>query len=190
VEPPPRVLLQTALDHLGHRRRNGDREWLGLAVEDGVSALHEGARREGPGATEHLVEDGPEAEEDRDGTLREAVAQRLALQELGDEIRLPVLETHVVEGHDIGVVQRTGQLRLALEPFEERAVGAQRLGHHLERHVPPEPGIPGSVHLGHSSTPEQGHHLVRADAGIEGETHRQQRTVAPTRRTSLGGSRE
>ena len=55
----------------------------------------------------------------RNGALRQPLPQRLALEQLGDEVGLPVVEADVVKGDDVWVSQRSGQLGLAVEALQE-----------------------------------------------------------------------
>ena len=52
---------------------------------------------------------------------------------------------------------------LALAPGKSIRIGRERLGQHLQRHVPVELGIPRSIHLPHAAFADLGGDLIRAD---------------------------
>ena len=85
-----------------------------------------------PTAGRAAVEDGPQA---------------AALQVLGDQERQVVLAP-VVDGHEVGVVERGRGLGLGLEAAQERGVVGQRRVQHLDRDPPAELDVVGQVDLG------------------------------------------
>jgi len=84
------------------------------------------------------------------GSLRQPLPQCLALQQLGDEVRLVLVKAHVVEGDHVRMVHGGGELRLALKPVEEGDVSAERFGHDLDGHVAAQARVLRPVHLGHA----------------------------------------
>ncbi len=70
-----------------------------------------------------------------EGAARELGAERLAFQELLDDIGSAVMLSDVVDARDVGMVERTRRLRLLLEAAE--AVGVAREGdrQHFDRDV-------------------------------------------------------
>src|SRR5690606_10637941 len=105
------------------------------------------------------------------GAVGEDVADGVPLHVLHDDERhvhvlaLGVLVhvlTRVVHGHDGGVVQRGGGLRLAPEPGEEGRVAGKVGTQHLDRHRATEAGVVADVHLGHTAAADQLTDLVAA----------------------------
>ena len=56
----------------------------------------------------------------------EQFGERLALDELGDDVVRAVVGAGVLDGDDAGVVQPRGRVRLAAEPFDERLIAVVR----------------------------------------------------------------
>ena len=96
----------------------------------------------------------------RDGSLVEAGPERLALEQLGDEVGLAVVDAHVVEGDDVRVGHRADQPRFPLEAFHEVAVCAQCLRNDLDGDLASESGVPRPVDLGHPAGSQECQHLV------------------------------
>ena len=51
------------------------------------------------------------------------LAQRLAFEQLGDQIRRPIVGTDVVQREDVGMVQRRGRARFLFEALQRFGVG-------------------------------------------------------------------
>lgn len=58
----------------------------------------------------------------------------------------------VVDGHDVGVVERRGGTRLLLEPARAVGVGRESGCQQLERHLAPQPPVFGEVNLAHPAS--------------------------------------
>ncbi len=101
----------------------------------------------------------------------EALAQRLPLEKLGDDIRRAVDRADVVDGRDVGVIQGPGRPRLLFEPPQPIRVLRQRLGQDLDRHLSPEPRVPRPVHLAHPARSEGRNDLVRTEPGPRRQGH-------------------
>ena len=67
------------------------------------------------------------------GRASDAVLQRHAVEKLHDNEGLPVLLPNLVDGADIGMIQRGGGLRLALEAGQGLRVFGDVVGQKLER---------------------------------------------------------
>ncbi len=76
--------------------------------------------------------------------LVEHRAQRSALEQLEHHER-HVVVAPVVDGDDVGMVQRGGQLRLGPEAAQEGGVLGQRRVQHLHRHPATQAGVVGDV---------------------------------------------
>ncbi len=105
----------------------------------------------------------------RERAAGQPVAQRLAIQDLGDEIGGVVLRAGVEDGEDVRVIERRGGPRLLLEAADALGVGAQGGGEDLDRHVAPEARVPGAVDLPHPARAERADDLVRAEPRAGGE---------------------
>ncbi len=95
------------------------------------------------------------------------VFERLAVHQLHDDERAPVLLTQLVDRADVGVVQHRRRPRLALEPRQSLGTFGQCLGQKLERHLPAQDQILGPVHHAHPATPELLEDLVVGDGGAD-----------------------
>ena len=86
-------------------------------------------------------------------------AQGAALQVLRDQER-QVLLAPVVDGDEVGVVQRRRGLGLGLEATQEHGVVGQRRVQHLDRHAAAELHVVGHVDLGGRAGTDQGREPV------------------------------
>ena len=86
----------------------------------------------------------------RQRAVGEAIAQRPALEQLGDDVRLTSVDTDVVHVEDVGLLQRCGGARLDLESAKLLvAVRARR--QHLDGDLPAEPQVDGGEHPPHAA---------------------------------------
>ena len=61
------------------------------------------------------------------------------------------------------MVQRGQHFGFPLEAGQPVRVGRERLGQHLERHVPVERGVASLIHLAHTALTNQANDFVRAE---------------------------
>jgi hypothetical protein len=87
----------------------------------------------------------------RQRTAAEPVTQRLALQELGDDKLHPLVLRELEDAQDVGMGQLGERLGLPFEPRESLGVVRDIARQHLDRHLPLEPLVQGTVHLAHST---------------------------------------
>jgi hypothetical protein len=120
---------------------------------------------------------GGDAERLGDGQalLRDRLAQGLAAQVLHHDEVEAVVVRDVVDGHDVGVIERGRRARLAEEAGPARRVARTVGGQDLERDEAVEPGIAGLVHDGHASLAQLLHDLVVEEPPAD---HRFARVVA------------
>jgi hypothetical protein len=92
---------------------------------------------------------------------RQAIAERLAFEQLRDHVGLVPFPTYVVDPDDVGMGEGCGRARLALQPprFLGRAAGGRQ---DLDCDLAVQPGVARAVDLAHPARAEQGHDLVRA----------------------------
>jgi hypothetical protein len=76
-----------------------------------------------------------------------------------------------VDAGDMRVIQRRQGSRLALEAHQAIRVAGKRFRQDLERHLAPEFGVAGAIHLAHAAFAQLGEDVVRAETGAGGEGH-------------------
>ena len=125
------------------------------------------------GAVERVGDLDPVAEHVRDGerAALEARRQRLPLQQLHDQVVHAVLVPDVVERADVGVVERRSGAGFALEARLELGGIGERLGEHLDRHLPVEAGVPRAIDLAHAACSERRHDFIRPEFRSRGQGH-------------------
>jgi hypothetical protein len=95
------------------------------------------------------------------GERRVSTSRKLSpLQELGHDVRLAVVGAHVMDGEDVGVVQRGDSTGLDLEAPQPIGVSGDVLVEDLDGDVAPQPGIASAVDLPHAARTEALHELV------------------------------
>lgn len=99
----------------------------------------------------------------RQRPLAQALAQRLALQQLGHQVAAPLVQAEVVHREDRRMIERRGRAGLVLEAQHARAVLPNLLGQYLDRDLAAEAVIVGPVDLPHSAGPEQAGQLLTAE---------------------------
>ncbi|HEU0031205.1 MAG TPA: hypothetical protein VFQ53_11270 [Kofleriaceae bacterium] len=107
---------------------------------------------------------------DRQRSVEQPVAQRLAAQQLGDEVRRAVVPTDVVQRQQVRMIERAGGPRFLLEPAQPLVVTAMR--EDLDRDRPAEPRIGRAIHLAHATSPDRALDLVVPQPCTEREAHR------------------
>jgi hypothetical protein len=100
------------------------------------------------------------------------LSKGLSLEQLGDEIRRAVMESEVVDGDEVGVVERASETRLLLKAAKQLWVSGESFVDDLEGNLTPQPGVACAVHLGHSTGTEDRQHLVRAQPRSRSQAHR------------------
>ena len=108
---------------------------------------------------------------DRQRRRSRPVAQRLALEQLRDEVRRAVVRADVVERDDVGVGERRDGARLLLEAAQAVRVRRQVAGQDLDRDVAPEARVAGAVDLSHAARTEGRDDLVRTETHAGTECH-------------------
>ena len=81
--------------------------------------------------------------------------ERLAIEQFGDHVRLPVGRAHVIDSHDVGIVQRgagAGFLFEALQPLGLSCKGSRQ---HFYRHVAEQTRVAGAIYLPMPPTPRR-----------------------------------
>ncbi len=102
--------------------------------------------------------------------------QRLALEQLGDEIGRALVVPDVVDGEHVGVVEDTRGARFVLEAMAARRVRADGGGKDLDRHGAAETGITRAVNLTHPAGPQTAEDLVRSQPLARAQEHEEPRS--------------
>ena len=98
------------------------------------------------------------------------LAQRLALEQLDDDVGQRRRLAEVVNGEDVRMRERGDCLRLALEAREAFGVRDKSSGQHLDRDVAIELRVAGAIHLAHAAGAERRQDFVGPEpgAGVRG----------------------
>jgi hypothetical protein len=115
----------------------------------------------------------------------EAMLERLALEILHDEVRLPVRLPDVVHGADVRVVERGRCPRLARKAFTGGRVGCLAAEQDLDRHRPLQPQVGRAKHFTHPAGAEPCVDLVRPEARARLDFHRRMEWSIVVKRTAL-----
>ena len=108
----------------------------------------------------------------RQAARTQLIAERLALQQLRDDVGRAVLVPDVIDGQDVRMVQRRGRLRLLREPAEAIRIGSEARRQHLDGDLAPEHGVAGPVHLAHAAGAERRENLASTKSVASSEAHR------------------
>jgi hypothetical protein len=106
------------------------------------------------------------------GPSLDALAQRLALDEVHGQVALSLGATDVVHGDDARVLQAGRGARLDEEALDLLGI---RRAHDLERDPPAQPLVLGDVHDPHAAARELALDAVRAEPRRRGAGERQRR---------------
>jgi myo-inositol-1(or 4)-monophosphatase len=100
---------------------------------------------------------------DRHLLAADLLAQRLAVDVLGGDVVDAVGFADVVDGDDVGMVQRRGRAGLALEAADALLVLGEAHRQELERHLAPQTVVLGEINLAHAAGAEKALHPVVGD---------------------------
>src|SRR5262249_48553248 len=92
-------------------------------------------------------------------------AQRLAVEQFHDRIRVTLVRADVEYRQDVRMRKRSDGFALAFESREPIGVLCERNRQHLDRNEPIETGVARSVDLAHAARTEHGQDLVGTEAG-------------------------
>ena len=109
---------------------------------------------------------------DRETTGMKQPPQRLAVDQLHDDVRDGIDLSDLVDGHDVRVVQSGGGSRLPLEPLQASRIRRQPGRQDLDGDLALKPRVPGPVNLPHPAGAERAQQLVRAKPRTRGSGHR------------------
>ena len=95
----------------------------------------------------------------RHGVAVDAAVERTPLQQLhGDEV-LAIVHADVVNGADVGMVQRRSRPRLPLKSLQRLSV-LRLCRQKFERHAAAQPGVLGLKHHAHAALAQMTQHAV------------------------------
>ena len=100
----------------------------------------------------------------------QALAQRLALEQLGDDVGHVAVGRHVEHGDDVRVVEAAGRARLAAERLHALLRQGEGRAQHLDGHVTAEARVARAVHLAHAPAADAREDLVGSEA-MAGREH-------------------
>ena len=99
----------------------------------------------------------------RQRPLRDALLQRLAIEQFHHHELLALMIADVVERADVRVVQARDHPCFAQEALHDLAIGLGLVGQELDRHLAAEAGVFGLVHHPHAARAEARQHAVVRD---------------------------
>ena len=108
----------------------------------------------------------------RDGTSRQALAQRLAFHELHRDELLSVRRfAECVDGADVRVIEGGGRTSLLLEAGDSGRVLGQVRGQHLEGDLPVELAVAGQPHFPHAAFAQRSDNFIRVQLRPRTDRH-------------------
>jgi len=87
----------------------------------------------------------------RERAIEEPLPQSLPLQQLGDDVGRAIVHADVVNGDDVGMIQRGSRACLLLETPQAVPIVSQGGFQYLEGDFAPQPVVAGAVHFAHPS---------------------------------------
>src|SRR5580704_373265 len=89
--------------------------------------------------------------------------QCFSVQKLSSDVQLPVFASHLVDGEDIGMIQRRGRFSLLLKSMRPAGIGGVRIRKNLDGHIPLQRRIPRAVYLAHPAGADEADDLIRSE---------------------------
>ena len=96
----------------------------------------------------------------RDGTALQQLTQRVALQQLGDEVGCAFEGTQLIHGEDVGMIQRGCGLRLLLKASQPVGIPRNKGWQDLDRNFTFQDRVTGAVDLAHSACAQQAENFI------------------------------
>ncbi len=90
------------------------------------------------------------------------LAQRLALEQLRDDVGCTLVSADVVDREDVGMVQHPGRACFLLEAAQSIGIRRKRAGQDLDRDIASEPRVFGAIDFPHSAGANQRHYFIGA----------------------------
>jgi len=95
--------------------------------------------------------------------------QRLAVEQLGDDVRLRVVRADVVDRGDVRMFERRGRARLLREPAQALDAVRDPRRQNFDRDVALAPRIARAIHLAHAAAANESDDLVRTEPRTGGQ---------------------
>ena len=108
----------------------------------------------------------------REGAAGEFLPQRVAFETLRNQKWRAVMLANVVDGKDVGVVERGNGAGLSLEASQALCVPRKRFGQDLDGYIAPQTRVTRTIHLTHATCAEWGNDFVRPEFRARGKGHR------------------
>ncbi len=77
--------------------------------------------------------------------------ERTTLDIFHHQITQPIIVAHVVDGHDVGMLEHAGQVRLLLEAAYDIRAAEQVAVQHLDRDLTAQARVMGAIDTGHAA---------------------------------------
>jgi hypothetical protein len=107
----------------------------------------------------------------RDRTVSQLVAQGLAVEEFGDYVVNVLVQTNIVDGEDVGMIEGGDGLSFLFKAQEAISVLGERFREDLDGDVTPKASVASLVYLTHSARTEAGLQFVWAEPRSGSEGH-------------------
>ena len=143
-----------------------DEDVLGLQVPVNDALLVGGG--EAPGGLERELRRPARGK----GAGREAAAERLAFEQLRNDVGRSLVRPDVEDRRDVRMVQKAGGFGLLLETPQAIGVARKALGKDLERDVAAQPRVPRAVDVTHPPGAEPREDFVGPEPSLRREWHR------------------
>ena len=105
------------------------------------------------------------------GAAIEGCPQAAALQELGDQKRRLLVLADVMNGENVGVVERRHRPRLLLKAMQAVSFAGERCRKNFEGHIASQAGIRRAINFSHAACANQRLDFVRTEFSARGERH-------------------
>jgi hypothetical protein len=107
----------------------------------------------------------------RDGLAGEQRSERFTLDQFADDVLLAGFNADVVNGDDVGVVERGDGAGFALKAAAQIGAGGDFFAEDLDGDVAIKARIAGAVNFAHAADAENRLDLIVAESGVGGEGH-------------------
>ena len=152
--------------------------WLEVAMNDSFFMGRGQAMRDLQSIVESLAHG--------ERSAAQTLAQGLALEQFGDDVRRALVRADVEYRQNVGMIQGSGGQSLLLKTAQTVGVQRKRLRQDFDRHFALETRITGAIDLAHAPRAQKGNNFVGTKFRSRSQIHSQAR-VSPqgTNRTSL-----
>src|SRR5271154_6324290 len=99
------------------------------------------------------------------------VAQSLPFKKLRHQVRRALMLAKIVNGEDVGMIQRGDGLRLLLEAPQSLGIAGESSRQNLNRNVTVEPRVARPIHLAHAARSDCRYDFVRPEFCPRSKSH-------------------